>query len=126
MELFSEKREGSFKSAEGSSWESFKLSIFYLHFLNQLLIFTPENASEVPLEQHIHCSLLAHTCLPIQLSFPSALTETFSWTQSSYYLRTYGLWMLCMDITALSILSGYQHNFFPASLALFVHGYKCR
>lgn len=33
--------------------------------------------------------------------------------------------MHCMDIPAVSILSGYQHNSFPASLALFVHGYKC-
>lgn len=47
----------------------------------------------MPLEQHVYCSLLAHTCLPIQLSFPSALTETFSRTQLLLNISTYGLWI---------------------------------
>lgn len=67
---------------------------FICIFFNQLLIFTPENVSEVPLKQHIYCSLLAHTCLPIQLSFPSALTNIFLDTVKSLLnISTYGLWI---------------------------------
>lgn len=102
MELSSKKREGRFKGAKGSSQESLKLSIFHLFvYFSTDCSFLPEKVFKVSLEQHIYCSLLAHTCLPIQLFSISACRNIFlDIVKLLLNISAYGLWMQRVDIPA--------------------------